>query len=186
MTKTTLIDERTRPLAPKIEGLTPFQELHGKTLAHIHAMHLRELDELNKLVSMIEAGERSAPDLAEAISVLPMVRAYKGFGTLCGRECRQLSFHHGAEEHGLFPALREHAGDGLLKVLDRLAEEHVVIHAQIEALAEKAEIVANEATSERFAEAREALRTLDALVRSHFGYEEVQLADAIGFYEVPI
>lgn len=186
MTKTTLIDERSRPLAPKIEGLTPFQELHGKTLSRIHALHLRELDELNKLVSMIEAGERAAPDLADAVAVLPMVRAYKGFGTLCGRECRQLTFHHDAEERGLFPSLRQHAGDGLLKVLDRLAEEHVVIHAHIEALADKAGIVAREASPQTFAEAREALSALEALVRSHFRYEEVQLAEAIGFYEVPI
>ncbi|MER0237398.1 hemerythrin domain-containing protein [Fulvimarina sp. MAC8] len=186
MTKTTLLDDRTRPLAPKIEGLTPFQELHGKTLSHIHAMHLRELDELNKLVSLIEMGERAAPDLAAAVAVLPMVRAYKGFGTLCGRECRQLTFHHNAEEHGVFPALRQHAGEGLLKVLDRLAEEHVVIHEHIEALAEKAETVADEASAANFAEARKALRALEALVRSHFRYEEVELADAIGFYEVPI
>ncbi len=44
MSRITLLDDSTRPKAPKIEGLSPMQMWQGKRLALIHRMHLEEME----------------------------------------------------------------------------------------------------------------------------------------------
>ncbi|WP_158555141.1 hemerythrin domain-containing protein [Fulvimarina endophytica] len=186
MAKTTLLDDRTRPKGPTYEGLDAVQARHGEVLAHIHASHLRELTKVTRTMAEVEAGERDLPALSAAVETLPMAEAYRSFGTLCGRECALLTFHHDAEEQHVFPALRRRAPEGLIAVLDRLAAEHVIIHEHIDALAEAARSVVNEPGPQAFARCRDALTALERLVRSHFRYEEGELAGPIGFYGVPV
>ena len=117
---------------------------------------------------------------------MQMVRAYQAFGSVCGQECRILTFHHGAEDDHIFPALRTKAGDGLMKVIDRLAEEHLVIHALIEQLQERATHALAAPGPDSFADLKGAFTALDTVLRSHFGYEETQLAEALGYFNIAI
>ena len=184
MSKVTLLDVSTRPKAPRIEGLSPMQEWQGKRLALIHRMHLEELDHTRRVMQQIEAGEARLAQLGDAVSSLRMAESYRAFGTLCGRECQLLTFHHMAEDQAVFPVLDSKGSDGLRKVVERLRAEHDVIHALLEELQIAARAAVERADAQSFAILKEIFDRLDRTVRSHFGYEEVELEQALGYHEV--
>ena len=164
--------------------VTPEQRRGGWHLAAIHRMHLGDLAEIGRLLERIEAGEEEAQRLAEAVPALQMTRNYRAFGTLCGRECHVLTGHHDIEEYHLFPALSERGDAALRAVVERLIDEHRVVHALLERLEEDAVALIEAPGPEAFAEAKATFRALTDVVRSHFGYEETELADAIGVHGV--
>ena len=52
-------------------------------------------------------------------------------GAYCAAYCTIVTQHHGLEDGAVFPHLRR-SDPGLGPVLDRLAEEHVIIHEVVE------------------------------------------------------
>lgn len=171
-----------RPSGPRFP-LTPGQRARGMRLAMIHRLHLQQLDEVKAVILAIDGGLAAPQELEAPVDGLTLTRNLRVFGTLCGQECQVLTFHHSAEDAEIFPALR--VGDAALtRVLDRLAEEHLVIHDGIEALAR--ELQAFRQDPGHYGTLRATFLGLDRLVRSHFGYEEVELADAIGHYGAPL
>jgi iron-sulfur cluster repair protein YtfE (RIC family) len=184
-TAITLLDDATRPKAPKIEGITPAQRRQGKRLALIHEYHLEQMNEVRWVMEQVEAGEQSTETLLEAISSLQMAANYRVFGNLCGRECQMLTLHHTIEDQSIFPELRQ-GSDGLRKVVDRLAQEHLIIHQLLEALHDKAVNAVREPGRETFAALKAAFLALDRVVRSHFGYEQEELEEALGYFGIPL
>ena len=179
-----LIDEATRPKAPRIEGATWQQRMHGRRLAMIHKLHLAQMAQVRAVMDEVAAGEAGADRLGEALSSMQMARNYRAFGNLCGQECRMLTFHHTAEDRMVFPALASAGDEGLRKVIERLAEEHLVIHRLIEEMEGAALDAMNAPGPETFTRLREAFETLERVVKSHFGYEQEQLEEAIGYYGI--
>jgi hypothetical protein len=184
MSRITILDDSTRPKAPKIEGLSPMQLWQGKRLALIHRMHLAEMDHTRAIMQQIEAGEARLADLGDAVASLRMAESYRAFGTLCGRECQLLTFHHMAEDQAVFPVLDRRGSEGLRKVVQRLRAEHEVIHALLDELQIAARAAVDRADAHSFAILKESFDRLDRTVRSHFGYEEVELEQALGYHEV--
>ena len=184
-TTITLLDDSTRPTAPKIEGVTPAQRRLGKRLALIHAHHLEQINQVRWVMEQVEAGEQSAATLVDAISSMQMTNNYRLFGNLCGRECQMLTLHHTIEDHHMFPALRQ-GSDGLKKVVDRLSEEHLIIHQLLEALEAGARNAVTRPDRETFTELKKAFVALERFVRSHFGYEQEELEEALGYYDIPL
>ncbi|MGO9698093.1 MAG: hemerythrin domain-containing protein [Xanthobacteraceae bacterium] len=181
----TLLDDSTRPRAPKIEGATPAQRRLGKRLAMIHDHHLEQIDQVRWVMEQVETGEQSAAKLVDAIFSLQMTANYRPFGNLCGRECQMLTLHHTIEDRHMFPALR-HGSAGLKKVIDRLSLEHLIIHRLLEALEDNARKTVTQPGRETFLELKAAFLALERFVRSHFGYEQEELEEALGFYDVPL
>jgi hypothetical protein len=179
----TLIDESTRPTAPKIEGATPAHRRQGRHLAMIHAMHLQQIAEVERVIRQIESGEAEMAKLGQAISGLQMAANYRQFGNLCGQECQVLNFHHTAEDRQIFPALMK-GSEGLRRVVERLIEEHAVIHGLIETMEAQAVSLIQAPDPARFQTLRRTFATLLEIVRSHFGYEQVELEEALGYYQV--
>jgi hypothetical protein len=177
------LDDATRPKAPKIESITPAQRRQGQRLALIHEHHLAQMNEVRWVMEQVEAGEQSTQTLLEAISSLQMAANYRVFGNLCGRECQMLTLHHTIEDQSIFPELR-HGSDGLRKVVDRLSQEHLIIHQLLEALHDKAVNAVKEPSHETFAALKAAFLALDRVVRSHFGYEQEELEEALGYFDV--
>lgn len=177
-----LPDESLRPKAPPIAGLDPAQRSRGRRLAAIHRMHLADLDHLAQVMRAIAHGAAPAGQLAKMLPALDLDRNRRLFGTLCGQECRVLTFHHMAEDHEIFPYLAAHGSAGLRAVIDRLQAEHEVIHALIERLQADADRLATDPGADRFAEAAASLQALDRAVRSHFGYEETELEEALALH----
>lgn len=179
----TLIDERTRPKAPKIEGATPAQSRQGRHLAMIHGMHLQQIAHVERMIRQIESGEAEMERLGQAISGLQMASNYRQFGNLCGRECQLLNFHHSAEDQQIFPALMR-GSEGLRLVVERLREEHAVIHGLIEEMEARAMSLIRTPDPSGFQALKLTFVTLVEIVRSHFGYEQSELEEALGYYHV--
>jgi iron-sulfur cluster repair protein YtfE (RIC family) len=184
-TAVTPLDDSTRPKAPKIEGITPAQRLRGKRLALIHDYHLEQTNQVRWVMEQVEAGEESVATLLDAISSLQMTANYRLFGNLCGRECQMLSLHHTIEDESIFPVLQQ-GSEGLRKVVDRLSQEHSIIHRLLQTLEDNARNAVKEPSPETFSELKAAFLALERFVRSHFGYEQEELEEALGYFAIPL
>ena len=179
----TLIDESTRSKAPRIEGATPAHRQQGRRLAMIHAMHLQQIAKVEDVIRQTESGEAEMAKLGQAVSGLQMSSNYRRFGNLCGQECQVLNFHHTAEDRQIFPALMK-GSEGLRRVVERLMEEHGVIHGLIEMMEAQAVSLIQTPDPAGFQTLKQTFATLAEIVRSHFGYEQVELEEALGYHQV--
>lgn len=179
------IDEAARPSVPPIPDVTDKQRRAGLHLAAIHRMHLREMSKGRMVLRHIIEGEEDPSALIDALQGMEMVQNMRLFGNLCGQECRVLTFHHDAEEHHIFPILEAQPLDGLRAVVAQLRKEHEVVHELLNRLEAAAHNLVNDPTEANFQTAAEIFDRLDTVVRSHFGYEETELRDALGVF-VPV
>jgi iron-sulfur cluster repair protein YtfE (RIC family) len=184
LTRITVLDHTQRPRAPKIEGITPRQRRQGRRLALFHDMHREQMQHVEDVLAGIERGEQNASALGTALSDMPMAANYRMFGNLCGQECLMLSGHHGIEDAHVFPTLHDAGSDGLRRVIERLAAEHLVVHELIAELEVQAEALARSPTAAGFAQVKATFATLNQVVRSHFGYEETELEEALGVIDI--
>jgi len=176
------VEHGTRPRVPALPEATDTHRRHGRRLAAIHRMHLNDIGRIGILLDRIEAGEALAADLARAVGEMELAQNYRNFGSLCGRECKVLTFHHDAEEHSIFPQLEAAGSPAIRAVVQRLREEHEVVHELLQRLERSAMTLMFETTEQRFVEARDIFKQLEKVVRSHFGYEETELEEALGLY----
>lgn len=180
------VDYGTRPTMPALPDATDADRRMGRRLAAIHRMHLHDVGRIGIVLDRIEAGEASGQDLSDALMSAEFAQNVRQFGSLCGRECKVLTFHHDAEEYSLFPQLAGKGNDALRAVIDRLMEEHKVVHELLVRLERAAMALMFELDAEKFNEARAVFRQLETVVHSHFGYEETQLEEAIGVLGVGV
>ncbi len=176
------VEDGPRPEAPKMPEATDEHRRQGRKLAAIHRAHLMDLARIDRTLRRIEAGDAPPEDLADIVLSLEMTQNLRAFGSLCGQECRMLSFHHDAEEHSIFPQLEARGSDALRAVVARLREEHKVVHELIQRLERASMTLMFEPDQTVFEECAAIFRQLEAVVRSHFGYEEVQIEEALGVY----
>lgn len=174
-----------RPRAPKIDSLSAQQKAHGRRLALIHDMHLRQLAAVRNVMDRVAAGQASTKTLSEAVSSIQMMHNYRQFGALCGQECAVLTSHHTIEDESIFPALSGR-DEGLQRVIDRLIVEHGVIHELLEQLEAAARQLVDRPGDEGFARVQEYFSRIEIAVRSHFGYEQEELADALGYWNIAV
>ena len=129
-----LWDETLRPSGPRREPertYTPSEQAAGQHLVQIHD-HLRaELDQLRRLVQQVTTGALDAGAARSAIATMTMRQNNWTVGAYCASYCRLVTTHHSLEDQALFPRLRD-ADPRLAPVVDRLQEEHVVIHDVLE------------------------------------------------------
>jgi iron-sulfur cluster repair protein YtfE (RIC family) len=184
MATITLLDDRTRPKAPKLEGATPQDELPGQQLKMIHRYHLMQLSQVRRVLDEIALGMPKQAELTQTISDLHMQKTMRMFGNLCGQECEMLNAHHNIESQMLFPVLHERGNDGVKKVVERLMAEHEIIHHYLQELEFQNIANAQNSTPTSFAALKETFLALEKLIHSHFKYEETELEVAIGFYGV--
>lgn len=177
------LKEAARPNAPKLPEATERDRQQGAQLKMIHRHHLQDIVVARRLLDQIETGEALPTALAEAVPNMQMAENYRAFGNLCGRECMILNSHHNIEEQHSFVILEQAGHEGIAKVVAKLREEHKVVHALIEALYSAAVNLVEEPSDGNFAQARKTFDQLEAVVRSHFKYEETELEEALGVYD---
>ncbi len=180
------VDFGTRPTMPALPHATDDDRRAGRRLAAIHRMHLNDVGRIGIVLDRIEAGEASGKDLTNTITSAEFAQNVRQFGALCGRECKVLNGHHDIEEYALFPELAGKGNDALRAVVERLKEEHKVVHELLVRLERAAMALMFEVDQEKFNEARALFRQLETVVQSHFGYEETQLEEAIGVYGIGV
>lgn len=176
------LNEAARPLAPKVKGATDMHRRQGRQLAAIHRHYLMEMAQIGAVLARIEAGDTPPKDLKRIVLSLDMAENFRAFGSLCGRECQVLKFHHDIEGADMFPRIQAAGGGMFKKIVAKLLSEHEVVHELIVRLDNAADALIEDPSEENFAKAAATYRKLEEIVRSHFGYEETELAEAIGFY----
>ena len=176
------LDEATRPAAPPVPEAMDSHRHQGRQLAAIHRHYLMEIAQIAAVLARIEAGDSPPKNLKRIVLSLDMAENFRAFGSLCGRECQILKFHHDIESADMFPRIEAVGGGKFREVVAKLKAEHKVVNELIIRLGEAADALANNPNDANFVKAANTFRKLEEVIRSHFGYEETELAEAIGYY----
>ena len=179
------VDNGKRPFMEALEGVTDEHKRAGSHLAAIHRMHLRDLYYIGKLLDQVKLGIVKPSNLLRRVASASLTENMRTFGTLWGRECQVLNFHHNAEENSIFPQLEQQQIESLNLVVARLKEEHLVVHELLDRLQGASRRLVSEQSETNFSYAEAVFKQLTAVVKSHFGYEETELRDALGKF-VPV
>ena len=174
-----------RPSMPALDNVTEAERRTGLHLAAIHRMHLRDMQRLANILEQVEHGAVSPAVFAQAVSKVELAHNIRMFGTMCGRECQVLTFHHDAEENMIFPQLEQQNIKALGRVVDRLKQEHLIVHELIKRLETAAQVLVQNPDDQKFAQTKATFEQLHNVVISHFGYEETELREALGRF-VPL
>jgi hypothetical protein len=176
------LNEAGRPKAPLVPEATDMHRRQGRQLAAIHRHYLMEMAQIGAVLDRIEARGTPPEHLKRIVLSLDMAENFRAFGSLCGRECQLLKFHHDIEGADMFPRIEAAGGGKFLEIVAKLKAEHEVVHELIIRLGRAAEALAEDPRDANFVQAATTFRKLEEVVRSHFGYEETELAEAIGYY----
>jgi hypothetical protein len=172
-------DESQRPTGPALDPTrvySPQQLASGQHLVQVHD-HLRaELEQIHDLVEQVAAGSMGVGQARSHINTMTMRQNNWTLGVYCESYCRLVTTHHSLEDATLFPRLRR-ADPDLAPVVDRLQEEHLVIHDVLEGV-DKAlvALVDGSATIDKL---RAAVDLLDDALLSHLSYEERELVEPL-------
>ena len=178
-------DESARPhRAPADPGgeYTPRGRAAGKHLIDVHDQLRRELGELREVVTQVRDGAMSAGDARSALNEMALRQNDWTLGAFCSRYCRAVAQHHTGEDESIFPYLRK-AEPALDPVVDRLTEEHLVIHDAIEEV-DRA-LVHHLEHPDDFDRLQGAIDVLTDTLLSHLSYEEYELVEPlsrVGFF----
>jgi hypothetical protein len=178
-------DESTRPhRQPSDPGVSYTEQGRqvGQHLVDVHDMLRRELSELRDVVGQVRDGRLSAGEARAALGEMALRQNDWTLGAFCSRYCRVVAQHHSLEDDSIFPHLRRQDSE-LEPVIDRLAEEHLVIHDAIEGV-DRA-LVAHINDPDEFAPLQAAIDLLTDTLLSHLSYEEHELVEPLarlGFY----
>ncbi len=178
-------DESTRPhrtpSGPEV-AYTRRGRLVGQHLIDVHDMLRRELTELREILAQVRDGAMAAGDARSALNEMALRQNDWTLGAFCSRYCGVVAQHHGLEDDAIFPHLAT-SEPGLGPVIDRLADEHLVIHDAIQDV-DRALVhhITHPGDFDRIAAAIDLLT--DALL-SHLSYEEQELVEPLarlGFF----
>ncbi len=117
-----------------------------------------------------------------ALSEMTMRQNNWTLGAYCAAYCSMITQHHGLEDRAIFPHLRR-ADPGLVPVIDRLEQEHAIIHEVV--LDVDRALVNLVRHPGDFTELQEAVDVLTDTLGSHLAYEEQQITEPLarhGFF----
>jgi len=186
MSDDTTWDESSRPTLaePADTAYSPAQEMFPGHLAEIHD-HLRsELTRLCGLVEEVRRGLLTAGEARAEVHAMSLRQNNWTLGAYCQSYCGFVNGHHSLEDAGVFPHLRR-AEPAAAPVLDRLAEEHVVIHGLLDSVDRTLVTLVRENDEAALDAVEQALRSLGDGLLSHLAYEERELRGPLarhGFY----
>lgn len=185
LSETAAWDEATRPhrapSGPEVLYTDAGRQV-GRHLIDVHDMLRGELVELRELLAQVRDGALGAGEARSALNRMAMRQNDWTLGAFCARYCRAVAQHHGLEDAAVFPHLAR-SDTKLAPVIDRLTQEHLVIHDALEAV-DRA-LVEHINQPEDFEPLQRALDLLTDALLSHLSYEEHELVEPLarlGFY----
>jgi len=179
-------DETTRPTLAEPAGTTypPAQEAVVQHLVDIHD-HLRsELTRIDTVLDEVRRGVLTAGAARSEVHAMSLRQNNWTLGAYCQSYCGFVNGHHSLEDASVFPHLRR-ADPDVAPVLDRLQEEHVVIHGLLDRVDAALVSLVRDADPAALDAVEESLRTLGDRLLSHLSYEERELRGPLarhGFY----
>jgi len=180
LSTTRLWDESERPAAPPASAgavYTAAGRAGSQQLIDVHD-HLRaELSRVRALVQQVKAGTLDVGAARSEINTMTMRQNNWTLGAYCESYCRLVTMHHTLEDRSLYPQLRR--GDArLAPVLDRLTEEHQIIHEVLERVdAALVDTVRDPEGGAALTELSDAVDLLTDTLLSHLSYEERELVE---------
>ncbi|GAA3382904.1 LLM class flavin-dependent oxidoreductase [Cryptosporangium minutisporangium] len=174
-----LWDETTRPAGPvpdRNRTYTASERASGQHLIDVHDQLRAELETVRDLVEQVADSLTDPGAARSAINAMTLRQNNWTLGTYCESYCRVVTTHHTLEDQALFPRLRR-ADAGLVPVVDRLAEEHLVIHDVLERV-DRA-LVGLVTDEKGIDEVRAAVDLLSDTLLSHLSYEERELVEPL-------
>src|SRR4249920_1567326 len=178
-------DEATRPTRPAPPPGAVYSRrgrVIGAHLIEVHD-HLRaELARVRDLIRQVREGAVDADRARSAINEMTMRQNDWALGAYCATYCRFVTGHHMLEDEAVFPHLRAQEA-GLGPVIDRLTDEHKIIHQVLNDLDQA--LVGHLRNPADFAGLQQAADILTDTLLSHLAYEEAQLVEPLarhGFY----
>jgi alkanesulfonate monooxygenase SsuD/methylene tetrahydromethanopterin reductase-like flavin-dependent oxidoreductase (luciferase family) len=172
----------SRPAPPPGARHTAAGRAASGELVAVHDMLRAELAQVRDLIAAVQKGTIDATRARSELNQMTMRQNNWTMGAYCQSYCRIVTQHHGLEDVAVFPYLRAR-DDGLGPVLDRLQEEHRVIHGVLDAV-DRA-LVNYISESGDASELADAADLLTDTLLSHLAYEERELIDPLaryGFY----
>jgi hemerythrin-like domain-containing protein len=178
-------DEATRPQRrPSGPDVTYTRRgrLVGKHLVDVHDMLRTELSQLRDILGQVREGAITAGAARSELNEMALRQNDWTLGAFCSRYCGAVAQHHGLEDDAVFPHLAR-TDPSLGPVIDRLADEHLVIHDAIQAI-DRA-LVEHINHPEDYEPIQAAIDFLTDALLSHLSYEEHQIVEPLarlGFY----
>jgi hemerythrin superfamily protein len=185
LTSVQLWDESARPDGPQPPPNAAYSPLGRAIAGHLVQVHdhLRtELAQIRDLIGQVRDSEMDVAQARSAINQMTLRSNSWTLGAYCASYCRVVTGHHSLEDQAVFPHLRA-SEPGLSPVIDRLADEHEVIHRVLQDV--DAELVELVRGSGDLARLQQAADVLTDVLLSHLAYEEAQLVEPLarhGFY----
>ena len=141
---------------------------------------------MRDIVDQVRRGQLAVGAARSAVNTMTMRQNNWTLGAYCESYCRIVTGHHTLEDHSVFTHLRRSEPD-LAAVLDRLQDEHVVIHDVLEQVDDALVglVGAPSYGADATAALEELQRSLDLLtdtLLSHLAYEERELIDPLARY----
>lgn len=170
----TPIETQTTPAAAPAQGMY-------RELLYIHSHLRRDLQTVRRLASAARDGLSPETILAEIRNLetnSPLWQLKYG----CMRYCRFVHGHHTLEDAALFPMVRKQ-DPSLNRVIDKLEEDHLVVHHIAERIAKIAEIVPSDASGISRFQLAEALNELEQHLLSHLDFEETSLRTLLSSWD---
>lgn len=168
--------EHERPDVVSGVELDPAQRAPGEHLRQVHDMYRAELQIVTELAALVRSGDASLDDLRGTIHGMAVRTNIEQFGAICLRYCAMVTNHHTLEDRAIFPAVRAE-GDAYAALVDQLEHEHGMIHLQLRRVDEA--ILAVDVDRANVPRALDEIDELARILRSHFAYEETQLAEPL-------
>ncbi len=148
----------------------------GQHLIDVHDHLRKELTELREVIAQVRDGALDAGAARDALHEMALRQNDWTLGAFCARYCRVVAQHHTIEDQSVFPHLRSAEPD-LVPVVDRLHEEHLVIHDAIEEV-DRA-LVHHLQHPDDFDRLQTAIDVLTDTLLSHLSYEEHELVEPL-------
>jgi alkanesulfonate monooxygenase SsuD/methylene tetrahydromethanopterin reductase-like flavin-dependent oxidoreductase (luciferase family) len=178
-------DESTRP-----HGAAPGAEvtysrrgtLVGQHLVDVHDMLRGELTELRDILGQVRDGAVTAGNARSALNEMALRQNDWTLGAFCSRYCAVVTQHHGLEDEAIFPHLVR-SDPTLEPVIERLVDEHLVIHDAIQAV--DLALVEHMNNPDDYEPIQDAIDFLTDALLSHLSYEEREIVEPLaryGFY----
>jgi alkanesulfonate monooxygenase SsuD/methylene tetrahydromethanopterin reductase-like flavin-dependent oxidoreductase (luciferase family) len=178
-------DESTRPRRPESGPDVTYTKrgrLVGQHLIDVHDMLRAELTELRDVLDQVRVGTVSAGDARSTLNDMALRQNDWTLGAFCSRYCGVVAQHHGLEDDAIFPHLAR-SDANLAPVIERLTDEHLVIHDAIQAV-DRA-LVDHINHPDDYDPIQAAIDFLTDALQSHLSYEEHEIVEPLarlGFY----
>jgi hypothetical protein len=178
-------DDSTRPRRDRSGAGVIYTDQGRRAAQQLIAVHdvLRaELAELRDVLVQVRDGAMQAGDARAALNEMTLRQNDWTLGAICARYCGVVAQHHGSEDGFVFPHLTRREPQ-LTPVIDRLTQEHLVIHDAIQEVDRT--LVQHLTRPENHDAIQDAIDYLTDALTSHLAYEEQQLVEPLarlGFY----